>query len=189
MAYNTAYEPSSDFIMDGILAWTQTYLAGGSAFSTTTQPTLTQVEQMIDMRTEEVAAKLVQWGYAAAQAVADVGSDVTGLLSRAIIMGVMVDIEMTKANRTQGREESARWQLFERRYNDVLKIIEGPQLEHMGATRTRDLSAGLVATGASWDEQTAVTDDEDRKGALFPRGYLDPLGRKAPEEATDPANG
>ena len=175
--------------MDGILTWTQTYLSGGTAFAPTTQPTLAQVEQMIDERVAEVTVLLTQNGYAVAQPVATVGTAVATVLSRSVIMGALIDIEMTKQNRTLGRDETARWQLCERRFTDLTKLFEGPALEQMGATRDRDASAGLKATGASWDEQEAIDADEDRKGATFPRGFLDPNARKPSiVEITDPAN-
>ena len=126
---------------------------------------------------------------AEAQPVATVGTAVATVLSRAVIMGAMIDIEMTKQNRTLGREETARWQLFERRFTDLIKVFEGATLEQMGATRERDASAGLAATGTSWDEQEAIEEDEDRKGATMPRGFLDPNARKpSVVEITDPAN-
>ena len=176
MAYDTRYEASpAGSIMTGILAWTQTYLKGGDAFTPTTQPTLAQVEQMCDMRTEQVGAIIVQNGYNATQT----DSNVLALLTRAIIMGVVMDIEMTKQNQTQNRGESQRWQLFEKRWNELIALFATNALELLGATRDRYASSGLALTGTTWSEQDDIDSDEDAKGAVFPRGYLDTEARRS----------
>lgn len=173
MAYDTRYEPSADFIMNGILAWVQTYLSGGSAFTETTQPTVAQVEQMIDTRVEEVAAALVAAGYSSTQPVLTVGTGVTRLLSRAVILGVLIDIELTKQTRTVARGENTRWQAYQDRYDAIMAIITGSTLALMGATRVREASDGLEVTGQSYDEQNTLVEDTDVKGPLFPRGTWD----------------
>lgn len=189
MAYDTRYEPSADWIMNQIVARTKTYLKGGTAFSATTSPDLTEVEAMIDDRTFLIVGILTKAGYAEAQPVATVGTSVTTMLSRAIVQGTLLDIEQTKPNQSQGRGESARWMLYERMWTEMIELFRGATLQQMGATKDRDASNGLVFTGNSWDDQEDVAEDEDQKGSLFPRGFLDPQARRESlVEISDPTN-
>ncbi len=189
MAYDSRYDASSGYVMDGVLAFCQPYLSGGTAFVSTTQPTLTQVEQFIDHRVSEVAAALAGFGYATAQPVGTVGTDVARVLSQAVIFGALIDIEATKITTTVDNEESPRWQLFKARHKHALGVVGGPGLQLMGATRERNLSDTLVVTGRTWSEQDAIANDSDEKGALFPRGFIDQLARQTSTvEITDPAN-
>ena len=162
--------------MNGILTHTQPYLKGGSAFTdsgTVTSPTLAQVNEMIDRRVADVALLLAKAGYSTTQTVADV----LRVLTSAVVYGVLMEIELGKANPVRGMGETARWQLYERRWNEAVETISGVGLELLGATRNRYASNGLEFTGATWSEQDEIATDVDQKGAVFPRGFLDPLAR------------
>lgn len=176
MAYDTRYEPSADFIINGITAHSQQYLKGGSAFGASTVPTLTQVEDMIDQRVFIVMAHLANAGYA----LAPTDTDVLNILASGVIYGTLMEIELGKVNTVLARGESGRWALYEKRWLEILALIDGPTLEHLGATRTRVPSNGLEFTGRTWTTQDDIAGDTDEKGSMFPRGYLQGDGVRSP---------
>lgn len=185
MSYDTRWDPSANFTMLGVVAHSQPYLKGGTAFDANTSPTLTQVEQFIGRNVVKVVATLSRNGYSATQTVADV----TTLLSDAVIYGTLMEIEFGKTNAVTQRGESSRWSMYKGNFEEILKMLEGPTMEYIGATLTRRASNGLEFTGRTWTTQDDVMLDTAEKGPLFPRGFMEgnlPGGRSSLVELAEP---
>lgn len=159
--------------MGQVLTWCQQMLKGGTAFGTATQPTLTQVEQLINGRVADVSTALARSGYATAQPVATSGTRVCTVISQAIAFGVVADIELTKPTAGGNLKENTRYVAFSKRWEDFLAGVNGAALQYMGAVRERDASNGMKVTGTSYAEREADARNPDLVQSLFPRGWMD----------------
>ncbi len=189
MAYDTRYDPSTDWTLDRIVSWSQFRFRGGTQFGTASQPTLLQVEDFIDGRVFGAAALLARAGYGTAQPVATVGTAVATLLSMGVAYGALIDIELTQPTAGASDSENSRFTFFKDRWDEFRKQFQGSDLEYLGATRDRNASSGLKFTASSWDDQESIIDDLDRKNPLFPRGFLEAERRGDDDDIRAPVVG
>lgn len=179
MAYNTAFDPESNYTMDRVVSFSRHMLKGGTAFTTATTPQLADVEGFIDAAVADVQMCLVAAGYSTAQPVGTVGTPAATWLSNGVVWGALVDTEASRPTiGNTAPEGNERFRLFQKRYEAFKEALKGATLEQMGGTRDRNLSDGMKWTGSSWDEQDGILEDTDRKDPLFPRGFLDPDSRE-----------
>lgn len=189
MSYATDYEPSDGYLMARLLLFAQPFLKGQSELSEATFPTLLQAEALLDEYTAEVASALVRSGYSATQAVATVGTNVSRLLSAAIVYGAVRDLALSRPIGLSPEGRNPQAETYAARYNAAMKVISGIELERLGATRSINASDTLKTTGRTWTEEDDIAKDADEKGAMFPRGYRAPGARRTSlVEITDPAN-
>ena len=186
MAYDTRFDPVVDYSLDRTTSFSRHMLRGDIGFGSATSPTMEEVELFLDARVGEVVVCLAQAGYSTTQPVATIGTPAARWLSNGVVWGAMVDIELSRPTTGVGAAEpNARFVHFDSQWKAFKEALAGATLEQLGGTRDRYASDGLKFVGGSWDEQEEIHDDEDRKNALFPRGYLDPEDRRAADPDAD----
>lgn len=159
------WDLTANMAYNRVLATTRV-IATSSGFSATTTPTETEVGYFLDDAYYEIAARLEDAGYSLTQT----DDQVQGVLQA--LQAILASIAVIQTQPVED-EDSLRGQLerLEGRRDALFELISGDALLHLGATRDRDLSAYVTATGVSVDRKTSVEDDTDLVGARFKRGW------------------
>lgn len=148
------------------------YTSSG-AFSTSTQPTLAEVEQWLTEGYRLINVHLMAYGYDADQT----DADVKGALQRFNVLyaAAMVEYSQASAGFTEG--SSGRGDMFMRQFEDGLpKLVNSVGFSRLGATKSEELSGHLSVGGRSISDKRTIETDSDHVPYLFRRGQFDNKG-------------
>ena len=136
----------------------QPYLDGASAFSTTTSPTLVQLENIIDAAVGEVAQQLEEYGYSATPpASAELAKRQVASL---VVQVALWQIERYKRWESRG-EDLATEEPREQLEGYIDRVLMGEGLKRLGWERSVLASDGLVFTGRTKTQQDDWIDDSN----------------------------
>lgn len=158
-------------------------LAEGRVFTVSTQPTLAEVETLLDDVASEIHSELAKFGYpiltnavlTSDHAVAQTYFRNTNTVGAA---AYILDTGSAEAV-TPGDEQEGvqtRSQRLSSRYKRLLKLIDGPMLSELGLTRTRKQTDGLLV-GSYQDS------DGNVNKPFFKRGQFDFTGSRSLTES------
>lgn len=166
MAYS-AFETSAGEAMNVIEGYCKQYTSS-NVFSTSTQPTLTEVETFLTMRYYTIQAILGDAGYE----LIPTDAEVLGYLQHLNSVGAVLDIELTNPITGTG-EPNERYKVFEKMWENGVKFIQGSGLEQLGATRE---GQSILAGGISISRKEVLGDDTDAVPPKFRRGMQEHPG-------------
>ena len=171
MAY-TAYEQSSpsDAAMRQVEALQQSYTASG-VFTSSTEPTLIQVELHLTTIRGRIAGALAGRGYSATQT----DETVLALLMEYNSRGAAYLIEVSQPSAGFVPEESqGRMAEFAKWFDDLEDVLDGEALDGLGASLIAGTSdaAGATAGGLSIAEKDTLAQDSDYPAPSFKRGQF-----------------
>lgn len=160
----TVYEATAGDCLANVQALCR-HLCGSGGFSTTTTPTLVEVNFFADMAYYKVAAHLEMSGYSKTQT----DADVLHFLMNLQVLEWVILIELTYPIAGSG-EVNERFLEFARQRDVYYDLIMTDALDNLGATRTARPSLNIKATGVSVDDKQAVNDVADNVPPRFYRG-------------------
>lgn len=158
-------------------------LAESRTFSTTTAPTLAEVETMQDDVASEIHAALAKEGYPVntSSAVSTAAPRVHAFLRTINTYGAAALILMTMPSESTSPEaeesSTSRANVYRKRYTDGLKQIAGPTIERLGLARTTTRTTNFRAV-------QRLNSDGDVKAPFFKRGQHDIAGSRELTEDT-----
>ena len=170
-----AYENASSDVLLMVQAYSKHLTKSGGSFSSTTNPTLTEVEAQLTASYYWAQAQLADNGYVRNPT----GTAVLGVLTRLQAMDTVVNIElMHPITAETGEGENVRYKTFRGLRDEIVKtFLTTEALEDLGATRAELQSALLEFGGVSRDRKKTVRDDTDLVPSRFKRGFgADPRG-------------
>ena len=138
MAY-TAYETGSGKAMDQVEAFCL-HLTTSGVFTTTTSPTLAQVEAWLTISHHLIAGWLAEAGYDTTQT----DTEVLGILEELNSVDSVIKVELNNPTTING-EPNDRFKWFQERRDELRDLIMGRALAELGATRSEDVSSSLLA--------------------------------------------
>lgn len=158
--------------VDEVTAFTRHLLDGAAAYSTTTRPTLAEVEKFIDRASACVNIALYREGFAPsalyANAVAKLVAD------EWVTYAAAKNIELTQRGTGYNANEGSRTAAFDMQkeaYDFVSEYALG--FQRAGVTRTIQLSAGLEFTGLDARDDRTDPDDTSKEQPFAVRGQFD----------------
>ncbi len=136
-----------------------------AAFSSSTTPSDSEVEQVLDDIASTIHAHLLESGYPAetkANVIAD-APRAEDWLARLNVAGACADILQSFAAANDEETGNSPEKFWRKIFENGLKLIKGQFLERMGLSRTFALSEHLVST-------STLDEDGNEKKPLFRRG-------------------
>ena len=171
MAY-TAYERATGSCMDEVEALCK-YLTADAVFSTTTQPTLAEVEEWLTAAYRIINVKLLEYGYAADQT----DTDVKGALQHYNALWAAAQVEFSQPSAGFTPEGENRGDKFLKMFDDELqKLINSRGFFLLGATKTEGLLDAVSAGGIRVADKRTLNDDSDFLKTRFRMGQFDDKG-------------
>lgn len=166
MSSYSAFEVKEGGVLERVEAICR-HLTSGGSFTDTTPVKLVDVELFIDDGYIFLVGELAKNGYATTVTV----DNVKKVLQLIQAVDAAVSVELAMPANDDG-EENGRWKgLVARRDKLIKDYLQTDALEQLGATRARNKSAYLDATGRSVDRKNTVYDDTDIVPGRFPRGF------------------
>ena len=134
-------------------------------FSTSSIPTLTQVEQFLTNAHDQMASWLEEAGYSSTQT----DADVLGALEPYNAYGGAYMVELTQPSVSWEPREGSRAYLFKQLFEEAKKLIGRDGLQLLGATKSKQLSRDLAAGGISISDKDTIEEDTDHPPYWFYR--------------------
>ncbi len=158
------------------------HLTQQGRFNNTSNPTLTWVEDQLDLDAAYIAAKLESCGYAATQT----DADVLTLLESWNTIRTVIAIELTNPVESISGKGNARFQEFRHKDKMLEDIVCNSGLKDLGATAgATGLSDFLVAGGVSHSRKQTVEEDTDHIKHRIRRGQFRYPGSSQPYADSD----
>ena len=175
MSYS-AFEASAGDAMDMVESYCKQYTTS-NAFTSSTQPTLTEVETFLTMRYYKLQMVLGAADYE----LVPTDTEAVGVLQHLNAVGAALDIELTNPITGTG-EPNERFKVFESMWKEGLKMLSGSGLDALGASRT---SIAPDAGGISIDRKDTLREDTDAVQPVFTRRMKKHPGLTDDEEWRD----
>ena len=189
MAY-TGYEEASGKAMDGVEALCKQLTASG-AFSTDTQPTLTEVEDWLTEGWRQINAVIMDRGYEVPSSPSSMDADFRGVLQKFNIWWAAAQAEYSQASVGFAEGSGGRGDMFMEMFwgseggvphQGIRRVVGSDAFQRLGATKTRELSAGLSAGGISVSTKQTIQTDTDMAQYAFRRGQFGNPGAVSVQE-------
>ena len=183
MAY-TAYEESSGKALDGVEALCKQLTASG-AFSASTQPTTTEVDDWLTEGWRQINAVLMDYGYAVPSSPSSLDADFRGVLQTYNVWWAAAQAEYSQASAGFDPREGSRGDMFMEMFwgspngmphQGIRKTVQSPAFLLLGASKTVELSRGLSAGGVSVGDKQTIQNDSDMDQYAFRRGQFNNPG-------------
>ena len=150
---------------------------GGTTFTTTTKPTLAQVNKMIDRGYSAVNARLAARGYAVpVLASADAYETLTDLEA----LYAASRAQLVRMTSRMGPEDRPKSEVFREQFEAGMRDLLKLDLSAAGLSHT----SGIYTGGISEDAKQVYEDDSDRVAPRFRRDQFRYAGTQRPAQPT-----
>jgi len=147
------------------------HLIKGGTFTSTTTPSLEQVEEALDEAEAEMFAWLAGCGFSTA--IADYPVTAKKYLAWFAALGTSYRLELSHPGLQHNPRGSSRWRVLKNEFITLQDICEGTALDRLGVVRTRETLS--VITGVSHDDKETLSTDTDKVQPAFVRdGFRHP---------------
>ena len=163
MSY-TGYERSGTSCLQEVEAFCR-HLTEGGTFSTSSIPTLAQVERFLTDAHDQIAVWLQDYGYDSAQT----DTDVLGALQIYNAYGAAALVEITQPSVSWEPREGNRYSLFQKKFEEVKGLIQSRGFGLLGGVKSVELSRDLSAGGISVSDKEVIETDTDHPDYWFTR--------------------
>lgn len=165
MAY-TGYEVSAGDAMNRVEALCKT-LTDAGVFSTTTQPTLAEVEDWLTDGKAQVNLRLARYGYSKDQT----DADVVRVLMHLNALWAAAQVEFSNPSQGFSPEEGSRGEMFLKQFEEQCTVtINNSGFEELGGTKASDLTELSSAGGIRYSDKETIENDTDIIPYAFTRG-------------------
>ena len=153
-----------------VLTFTKHLMDGQSSFNSTTRPTLTEVEKIIDRASGSVNIALNNEGFTTPVT----NTTAKLLLDDWVISQSVMQIELTKRGAGFSEEEASRAIAFRSLSNAASKFVKENALglKRLGVGVSHTKSEGLTFTGLDDQDQRDDPDDGDLEQPMFTRAMF-----------------
>lgn len=145
------------------------HLTDAGTFSTSTAPSLAQVNDWLAFGQSDVMVQLIRYGYGT-----EVPSNPYGVafLEKMNCLRTCMNVEMTYPI-TESGKPNHRMMMFEKQWEEGIEALESRQLTGIGLTPSAsgNLSENLVITGTSASRKLSREAEEDRVAGKFKRNF------------------
>jgi len=147
--------------VEQVAVYTQHLLEGSASFSTSTHPTLAQVESFIDQVSGMLISSLAKYGFSVANIQANTYANLA--CDMWVSQRVAQMVEFTSPIASQGTEEErskSLWYFVKSSDEFVKQNAEG--WKNLGITTTTNLSSGLSYTGLTKQADRVIDDTQEQ---------------------------